>query len=276
MSETFKLPIPTWSWLGVNETKFPAQPPQNETLAIDAGANERRQSVLINRGDSAQNIKAHVQKGAELSLIVLNLNNAALANSIAAEVDDGGKIEVILAETGKFLATDLNINLVGDNAKGDVYSLYFGKEDDCPDLNYRIILKGKNTSANMTVKGALTGRADKIFRGTLDFLQGAKNSVGKESEEVIVFSDTVRNRSVPLMLSQEDDVDGHHGVSIGKIDEDKLFYLTSRGLDEDEASRLVFEGVASPVLSRLKDNAALIKDVRAALGLPEEEESDHE
>ena len=55
------------------------------------------------------------------------------------------------------------------------------------------------------------------------------------------------------MLSHEDDVDGHHAVSVGKMDENKLFYLMSRGLDMAEAQRLVVEAAFNPVLDRIPD-----------------------
>ena len=105
----------------------------------------------------------------------------------------------------------------------------------------------------MQVRGALLGTSDKIFRGTLDFLEGSKGSVGRENEEVVLLSPTVRNRSVPVMLSHEDDVDGHHAVSVGKIDEGKLFYLMSRGLDMADAQRLIVEASFHPVLDRIED-----------------------
>ena len=88
--------------------------------------------------------------------------------------------------------------------------------------------------------------------------------MGRESEEVILLSPKVRNRSVPLMLSGEADVDGHHAVTIGKMDENKLFYLMSRGLDGEEAKKLVVEAALAPVLSRLPD-AALAEEIRAAI-----------
>ena len=93
--------------------------------------------------------------------------------------------------------------------------------------------------------------AEKIFRGTLDFLQGTKGSVGRENEEVLLLSEDVRNRSVPLMLSHEDEVDGHHAVSVGQMDEGKLFYLMSRGIPEDEARSMIVSGFANPVSKEL-------------------------
>ena len=69
----------------------------------------------------------------------------------------------------------------------------------------------------------------------------------------MLLSDGVRNRSVPIMLSHEDDVDGHHAVAVGKMDEEKLFYLMSRGLDLAEARRLVVEAAFHPVLDRIPE-----------------------
>ena len=55
------------------------------------------------------------------------------------------------------------------------------------------------------------------------------------------------------MLSHEDDVDGHHAVSVGRMDEAKLFYLMSRGLDMEEAKSLVVEASLRPVIDRIPD-----------------------
>ena len=113
--------------------------------------------------------------------------------------------------------------------------------------------RGKRTQATMNVRGALTDLSDKIFRGTLDFQRGAKGSTGRELEEVIILSSGTRNRSVPLMLATEDEVDGHHAVSIGRLDEEKIFYLMSRGLDKSEAERLIVEAAFNPVIEKLSD-----------------------
>ena len=77
----------------------------------------------------------------------------------------------------------------------------------------------------------------------------------------MLLSPQVRNRSVPLMLSGEADVDGHHAVTIGKMDENKLFYLMSRGLDDEAAKKLVVEAAVAPVLARLPDET-LAREIR--------------
>ena len=123
------------------------------------------------------------------------------------------------------------------------------------EIKWGIRQGGTHSAANRQVRGALKGQAEKIFRGTLGFLEGGSGWVGRENEEVVLRCDGVRNRSVAMMLSQVADVDGHHAVSVGKMDEDRLFYLMSRGLDLAEAQRLVVEASLAPVLSRIPDTA---------------------
>jgi len=153
------------------------------------------------------------------------------------------------------------VTLAGDEARADVWGLYFGDDARKIDLNYVIRQEGRRTDANMQVRGALLGRSVKTFRGTLDFVQGARGSVGKEDEEVMILSPHARNRSVPLMLSHEGDVDGHHAVSIGRMDEEKLFYLMSRGLDDRAAQQLIVEASFEPVLARIESD-----ELRAEIG----------
>ena len=153
------------------------------------------------------------------------------------------------------MASEVYVDLAGREAAADVWGLYFGDGEEKLDLNYLIRQSGRLTDANMQVRGVLMGKAEKTFRGTLDFIEGSKGSVGREDEEVVLLSPDVRNRSVPVMLSHEADVDGHHAVSVGKMDEGKLFYLMSRGLDLAEAQRLVVEASFNPVLDRISDTA---------------------
>ncbi|MBR1696916.1 MAG: SufD family Fe-S cluster assembly protein, partial [Anaerovibrio sp.] len=143
----------------------------------------------------------------------------------------------------------------GDKSQADVSLLYFGDGDRSLDMNYVLEFQGRKTVGNLEVYGGLMGESQKIFRGTLDFKQGSKQAKGYEKENVVVLSSGVRNRSVPIMLSGEDDVVGNHAVSSGKINEDKLHYLMSRGLSPAEARKLVLEAAFNPVLELIDDEA---------------------
>ena len=237
-----EIPLRTWNWLGVNEAKVDfAEETQVDEQIIEVTEGQTRRLNFINLRDETAIQKIHIR------------------------VANGGQVECTIVEAGNADSfSELVIDLDGDDSSADVAAVYFGDGDRKIDLNYIIHQGGRRTQAIMDVKGALSGNSDKVFRGTLDFLKGSKGSVGRESEEVIIISPNVRNRSVPLMLSHEDDVDGHHAVSIGRIDEDKLFYLMSRGFDQSEAEKLIVEAAFNPVLDRI-DNVELCDEIRKAI-----------
>ena len=222
-----EIPLRSWRWLGVNELKTSAQV---EEQIIEIPAGETR------------------------TLTEINLTADNVARRIKISVGERGRIEFISADIGSGnYSADVEINLVGDDSVADFNAVYFGDSNRKLDFNYVIHQHGKRTSATMNVRGALTEHCDKIFRGTLDFQRGAKGSTGRELEEVIILSQGTRNRSVPLMLAAEDDVDGHHAVSVGRLDEDKIFYLMSRGLDKADAERLIVEAAFNPVVEKISD-----------------------
>ena len=224
-----EIPMRTWRWLGVNETKL------EDTIEID------EQIITINDDESQ-------------SIVEVNLSDEILAKKYKIKVGKSSHVDFIFVDVGGAdTFSEVIIELEGEESTANVAAVYFGDDKRKIDLNYVIRHQGERTNAIMDIKGALSSQSEKIFRGTLDFLQGSKGSVGREKEEVIILSPNVRNRSIPLMLSHEDDVDGHHAVSIGRIDEDKLFYLMSRGLDKVEAEKLIVEAAFSPVLDRLED-----------------------
>ena len=223
-----EMPLSTWRWLGVNAQKISAQ---IEERFIEVGDGEIKKISEINLADKnvARRIKITVGKSARVEFISADLG-------------------------GGDYSADVEIELRGDDSSADLDAVYFGDGNRKLDFNYVIRQRGKRTSANMNVRGALNQNCDKIFRGTLDFQRGAKGSTGRELEEVIILSPKTRNRSVPLMLAAEDEVDGHHAVSVGRLDEEKIFYLMSRGLDKSEAERLIVEAAFNPVVEKVSDD----------------------
>ena len=212
-----EIPLRSWRWLGVNDVKTAAQV---EEQIID------------------------VPDGETKTLADVNLSAENVARRIRITVGNGARVEFISADVGSGdYSADVEIDLRGDDSIADLEAVYFGDGTRRLDFNYVIRQRGKRTSAIMNVRGALSERCDKIFRGTLDFQRGSKGSTGRELEEVIILSSGTRNRSVPLMLAEEDEVDGHHAVSIGRLNEEKI----------SEAERLIVEAAFNPVVEKIPD-----------------------
>jgi FeS assembly protein SufD len=198
--------------------------------------------------------KLHAKRGAVINLVKVQLmeDDGVHLDGIAAVAEEGAEINYVLIELGaKSSVTNCKNDLLGNTAKGNIYSIYLGDKDRQIDINYVMNHFGKECKTNIETRGVLMDRSSKIFRGTLDFKRGASGSKGKEEEYAVLLSAGVRNRSVPLLLCGEDNVEGQHAASTGKIDENKLFYLMSRGFSELEAKKLIVEAAFNPITGRV-------------------------
>lgn len=196
------------------------------------------------------------KKNSEIKVTKVNLlnDNVVHLDSNISDVEDGGKVNFISADLGsKYSITNYHADLNGQGAASNIDSIYLGGNSKIIDINYIVTHKGIRSTSNMNVKGALQGKAKKAFKGTLDFKQGASRSVGIEDEYCMLLSKDARAKAMPVLLCAEDDVSGEHSASSGKIDENKLFYLMSRGLSYDEAKIVIVRAAFNPIIDEIGD-----------------------
>ena len=117
--------------------------------------------------------------------------------------------------------------------------VYQVRENGLLDMNWLARHTGRKTRSHIQVSGVLSDQAKKCFRGTIDFVRGCAGAKGAETESVLLMGQNQVNQTVPLILCEEEDVDGSHGASIGRLDDKMLFYLASRGISEEKARRLI-------------------------------------
>ncbi len=203
------------------------------------------------------------EKNAVINLIQIQLlpERGVHLSNIGADCKEGASIKITQCELGGSQAVSgIMTALRGENSELAVDTVYLGDGERSLDFNYVVNHYGKNTKSNMRVNGALFDNSRKIFRGTIDFKKGASGSEGAESEYTLLFDKNMKNISVPLILCGEEDVSGKHAANSGRIDEDQLFYLMSRGLSEGEAKKLILEAWFHPVLENIP-SAALQEQV---------------
>lgn len=107
------------------------------------------------------------------------------------------------------------------------------------DMNFVADQFGKKSKSDMNVYGTLTDSAKKTYRGTIDFKRGCKGAEGNEQEDTLLLSPDVVNKSIPLILCDEEEVQGEHGATIGRLDESLLFYMKSRAIDLENAQKMM-------------------------------------
>lgn len=173
-------------------------------------------------------------------------------NNIGISQGDLSKVNIVTAELGsKNSSIGIHADLQGVESTVDIQTVYFGDRDRSLDFNYVAKHKGKKTESNMDIHGALLDNCKKIFRGTIDFKKGATGAKGSEGEYNLLFNKGIKNISSPLILCEEDDVSGSHAANSGRIDEEKLFYMMARGLDELTAKKTMIEAWFLPAIDKI-------------------------
>ena len=189
------------------------------------------------------------------SITYINSMNNNSYNFISIENDcmnNSSIIHNIFDISGNLRVYNIYSN-VYDNSKNYVNNIYIGCDDSKIDMNYYLNNIGKRSVNKMIVEGALNDNSIKNFRGTIDFLEGSINAIGDECENCVLLSDNARSRSLPQMLCHEENVVGSHGVSSGKIDSLKLFYIMSRGYSKRDAEKLIIMANFIKIINEIPD-----------------------
>ena len=175
-------------------------------------------------------------------------------NDVGCELGVNASFELLQLQLGaKRIYNGVRTELLGEAADFKAAIGYYGRHGQAIDMNFIANHYGKKTTCEMTADGVLQSGAKKLYRGTIDFKNGCGGAVGDEKETVLLLSDDVVNQTIPLILCSEEDVQGNHGASIGKLDENLLFYLCSRGFSEQEAVDMMAKAKIDALCRRIDD-----------------------
>ena len=201
-------------------------------------------------------IRTIVNKDAKLNINIVNLLNENSDNFEAIEntLEANSKLKYTIIDIGgKTSVSNYYSNIIGENADNDLKSIYLGIDNQIKDINYIAELRGVKTNIDIDVQGALQDSAKKNFKGTIDFKKGCKKAKGNENEYCMLLSDKAKSIALPMLLCTEDNVEGNHSTASGKIDNNQLFYIMSRGLSYKEAVKLIVKANFNKIIERITD-----------------------
>ena len=139
---------------------------------------------------------------------------------------------------GGAVGMGLAVNLVGNRARLDLNNRYHACHEELLDINHVARMRGCATRAEIAESGILNDSARKTLRATIDLIRGSKDAKGNEAETVQILGDGVVNKTMPVILCDEDNVAGNHGATIGSVSPEQIEYLQARGLSRHEAELL--------------------------------------
>ena len=160
-----------------------------------------------------------------------------------AIVDEDGLMEWVDGNIGSGVTMKYpSCILKGDNSKGNSISIAYAKAGQVLDAGAKMIHLGKNTKSTIISKSIAANGGVANYRGTTRITKNATNSVAEVKCDTILLDDKSRSDTFPKNIVANQSSRLAHEATIQKIDEDKLFYLVSKGLTEDMAKELLIMG----------------------------------
>ncbi len=141
--------------------------------------------------------------------------------------------------------------LIGENSKSDYIGIAFASKGQNQDTGCKVYHLAPKTSSSIISKSVSKEGGITTYRGLVDIKKGCTDSITNVKCEGLMLDNESKAITIPSMIVSENQVEASHEASVGKIGEEQLFYLMSRGLSEKEATKMVVLGFMEPLLKEL-------------------------
>ena len=191
----------------------------------------------------------------------VHITKVQLCSAGVNQIDD---TQVICGERAKVSLTqielggshiDAGFHATLEGYKSQFYSdtAYICQGNQYLDMNQVVVHKGKKTVCDMKTHGTAKDEATKTYRGTIDLVKGCTDSQGNEIETTLLLSPKAVVKAAPIILCGEEEISAEHGSTIGKLSNEMLFYMNSRGIDQKTAEALLTRAKISAAASNIPD-----------------------
>lgn len=141
--------------------------------------------------------------------------------------------------------------LMGEGAHGEILSIAFGGKGQEQDTGGKCVHNASNTSSVITSKSISKDGGTASYRGQIKVEPGLHGIRSHVECDALILDPESKSNTYPYMDIKSDDVSIEHEARVSKISEEQLFYLTSRGMDEEEASTMIVNGFLDPLVKQL-------------------------
>ena len=169
-----------------------------------------------------------------------------------AKVFENGLMEWVDCNLGSKITMKYpSCYLIGRKAKGEILSLAFAGAGQQIDSGGKIFQFAPETSGTIISKSVSKNGGSSSYRGLVLIQKGAVNAKSKVKCDALILDKNSRADTFPHIKINESEVEATHEAVTGRLNQDQLFYLQSRGLDEAEAASLLVNGFIEPVAKEL-------------------------
>lgn len=241
-------------------------------VVLEAGARatfieEYASDPMAQQSLNAGVVEIFLRQGAHLTFVTLQdwMGDVYDLSTQRAMLDRDSKLDSLVIGVGNGV-TKANIEtaLRGAGASTQMLGVLWGYGKQHTDYHTVQDHIAPHTASDLLYKGALRDEARSVFTGRIRVAKGANGTDAYQANRNILLSAQASSFPSPNLEIEANDVRCTHGASVGKVDQDQLFYLMSRGLPRDLATRMVVEGFFSDVLQR-EPVASIRENLRALI-----------
>jgi Fe-S cluster assembly protein SufB len=199
-------------------------------------------------------VELYVAKNAHLRYSTIEnwSKNMYNLNTKRAKVEEGGTIEWVSGSFGSHVSYLYpESDLVGERARAEFTGITFAGSGQNLDTGAKMVHKAPHTSSVITTKSISKGGGISTYRSAVYIAKNAVGSKASVSCQSLMLDSNSRSDTIPAMEVLTDDVDVGHEAKIGRISNEAVFYLMSRGISEEEARSMIVSGFANPVSKEL-------------------------
>jgi Fe-S cluster assembly protein SufD len=137
--------------------------------------------------------------------------------------------------------------------EAEVLGIFWVKKDEQLSLQTTAHHISRNTSCNTVIKTVLSGNGQSDYIGKIEIDKSAQQTRSFLEDHVLVTGKEIKNNSQPILQIEADDVSASHAATTGRISDEQVYYLMSRGLNKKESEELIVKGFLESLLSRIID-----------------------
>ena len=169
-----------------------------------------------------------------------------------ALVHEGANMEWLDGNLGSKLTMKYpSCYLVGEGAHGEILSIAYSGDGQHQDTGGKVVHVAPHTTSSIISKSISKGHGRSTYRGLCKVHEGAHHARSNVECDALLIDDTSRTDTYPYIEIEENDANVGHEASVSKIGEEQLFYLTSRGISEEEAMAMIVRGFIEPIAKEL-------------------------
>ena len=169
-----------------------------------------------------------------------------------ALVHEGANMEWLDGNLGSKLTMKYpSCYLVGEGAHGEILSIAYAGDGQHQDTGGKVVHVAPHTTSSIISKSISKGHGRSTYRGLCKVHKGAHHARSNVECDALLINDTSRTDTYPYIEIEENDANVGHEASVSKIGEEQLFYLTSRGISEEEAMAMIVRGFIEPIAKEL-------------------------